>query len=236
MNGRVPGCWAEAEAEENAADLCDYLRRVLWRMKVSPSLQDAVERFEHCVIEIGQCHCEHADIQYLRRPLVRLELKGILRRGLPDYELALDRLEAIERGSFGPLHRAWLLDAAEAAELLRIGNEFDPEPEFDFVSAVSFRCDCVQAMVFVVVHDGQISEPELTAICRAGCIHDCPTMRVVNPVNFGECHTEPGGIDGVVTRMMGQLLSHGLPICGPLLLRGRRLVKWVPAAIGKVAS
>lgn len=233
--GRIEGSWREAEAEENAADLSDYLRRVLWRLRHVPELVGCLERFEACTKGLDGGPVEHADIQYLRRWLVRLELKGTVRRGLPDYELALDRLESIERGSFSPLHRGWLFDAGELAELDQIGTAFDASPEFDFVSVLGFRCDCPQRRAFLVVHDGTPEYWELARPCHRTFRHGCQSAEMVWPTTFGECHTDPGGINGVILRTRTEIEARGIGVIGPYLFKRGDLFCWPPKE-SKVAS
>ncbi|TWU15056.1 hypothetical protein [Allorhodopirellula heiligendammensis] len=223
---RIPGCWREAEAEENAADLSDYLRRVLWRLRHVPELLGCLERFEACVKGLDVGCIEHADIQYLRQWLVRMELRGTVRRGLPDYELALDRLNSIECGSFAPLHRDRLFDAADLADLESRMAGLCVEQEFPYLSAIGFKCDCPRRMVIFVIHDGTPVVQDLTGACEALFHHACETTRSVPAEHFGRFDSNRSR-DRFIDESSVKVDRLGFDLRGPYCYRKGGLHAWV---------
>ena len=224
--GRIPGCWREAEAEENAADLCVFLRRVLWRDGSPVGLVDALDRFEAATKGADYRCIEASEIQYFRRWLVRMEQRGTVRRGLPDYELALDRLNSIECGSFAPLHRDRLFDAADLADLESRMAGLCVEQEFPYLSAIGFRCDCPRRMVIFVIHDGTPVVQDLTGACEALFHHACETTRPVPAEHFGRFDSDRSR-DRFIDESSVKVNRLGFDLRGPYCYRKGGLHAWV---------
>lgn len=220
------------EAIENARDVVAYLHKTMSARSIihNYELSQAIVRFVRFVWQQwhGQLPIPPGivrDVQYISGELLSMKLTGRIAWDDPHYELAMDRLSAMEAGRTGPTHRDRLFAPSELAELAASWER--PRP-LDFVTLVGLKCDCPSRVVYVVIHDGTPSAKELQSECVALYGHGCGTLQHPDPTTIGECRDAPGGVMGVANDAIGRMMLDGLPVRGPYWYRDETLLGWDP--------